>query len=470
MNTTKRNGREKTFSTFVDIDVELNPRSGLDESLRYTKRGYRRTDDEILGIMKKRRQKKADRQKKLKLERKIRNKAETLLRKKLRGSGFEELNEGDFYRSIEVQILDDVVATSPVSKGVSEKSMRREQHRLVQAANKRNKMMKKQRKLSRRIEAEAKTCRVCVSTTADGDFKDVFTDDPDEIEFVNAINRDMEDTLRMRGYRDCGYGIWRSKFTHLYTDVAVDGIVLPDVKTGDNEFDFIDEKEVVEFDRMYNTMLKSAIDVKAKAETLDAAPAMMETIKSQMKQDISSGIFKWLHARSADPVLLSNVDMVVSLIDMLWLVYTEPNANRRVGIVHLWIGTLGLNVETKWACSALAGLILRLTTETPKVVSESWSNTLEEAVSFAKRVHNTPFIMAVRDLFVSLASMKFFSKEVALNIYQHLGRPKESNLMELSFLAIESLARVLRVAELIYAGVPLSKALFSENPTEAALS
>lgn len=94
MITTKRNGRDQINCTYVDYVTELDFKSGLDESLRYTKRGYRRTDEEILGIMKIRRQKKAARAKKLKLDRKIRAKAQTLLMKRLRGSGFEELNEG----------------------------------------------------------------------------------------------------------------------------------------------------------------------------------------------------------------------------------------------------------------------------------------------------------------------------------------------------------------------------------------
>lgn len=476
MTTTKFNGRDQQYSTICDYKTELDFKSGIDESLRYTKRGYRRSDEEILGIMKKRRQKKAAKQKQVKLERKIRNKAQTLLRKKLRGSGFEELNEGDFYRSIETSVLDDIAASSPKSEGVSEKTLRRQQHKLVQEANKRNSDMKKKRKQQRRAErvvSEANETLVCTSTTCDEELKMILGQDPHEIEFASRIDRGVKQLLKLRGYEKVSDNVWRSKHVQLFTEESYQHVVqsIPEEQK-DLTFDEkdLEAPEVAEFDRLYLDIHKETMDIKAKLATIEADPDVLSAFKDKFVTDTSSGLMKWLHSKSNDKVLIANVDMVVSLIDMVWLVYSEPNINKRMGIVHLWMGTLGLEVETKWACSALAAVVLRLITETPKVVSESWSSTLEEAVSFAKKVHNTPFVMAVRDLFVSLASLKFFKKEVAINIYHYLGKPRESSLTELSFLAIESLARVLRVAELIYGGVPLSKALFSENPTELAKS
>jgi len=90
----------------VNYEVELDFNSGLDEKLRYTRNGHRRTDAEISGIMKKRYQKRAEARRRIQAERKSKDKAQTLLLKKLRGSGFEELVEGDFCKSLDAPVIE----------------------------------------------------------------------------------------------------------------------------------------------------------------------------------------------------------------------------------------------------------------------------------------------------------------------------------------------------------------------------
>lgn len=504
-----------------DYEVELDFKSGLNESLRYTKRGYRRTDDEIRGIMKAKQKKKTAKQAKLKLDRKIRDKAKTLMLKRLRGSGFEELNEGDYFRSLECDVLDDVLSSSPVTQGKTEKQMRREQHQLVLEANKRNKEMKKARRLIKRfpvqlhlirqggcanylaneynpVRSEAEDTYMCCSTTPDDELKQALSSDTKFIQFVNPIDSYVQQTLRYHGFDLVENGLWKNKFaddfvvdetsvprvreevinTNLSDDVSVPLLAREDtisqrVESKFDEQNWCNEnydEEAKEYEKLYSEFQASSMDVDMKAETLSIEPNPLDEGRVEFNRYASTGIMKWLHSKSADKYTLECVDMVVSLIDMLWLVHTERGYKRRIGIVHLWLGTLGLQVEVKWACSAMSAVIIKLVSETPEVVSESWSSSLESALSFAKKIHNTAFVTAVRDFFVSVAALKMFDKNIALNIYHYMGKPKESNITELSFLAVESLARVLRVAELLYAGVPLSKALFTENPTETAKS
>lgn len=511
MITTKRNGRDQINCTYVDYVTELDFKSGLDESLRYTKRGYRRTDEEILGIMKIRRQKKAARAKKLKLDRKIRAKAQTLLMKRLRGSGFEELNEGDFYNSIQVEVSDDILATSPICEGKSEKQLRREQHALVMAANAKNKLAKKNRKLSKRkvnsppmdslpvSEADEDTY-IMASCNLD-DLKDILYKSHKQIEFVCAMTPEASELMKKRGYalRPDSSSLWynvfdeeceraalmsNAQFISQYSKSTNQRLTqIPEMS--EREFHEMDasleedsEEEKVEFDQKaiddeYEQksfeLSRELIDKTAKVATLSISPDVLGD-KINFRSLMDNSLVKWIHAKTNDYYTLQNVDLVVSLIDALWLLSHEPNRNRRIGIMHLWLGGLGLDIELKWAFSVLSAFVFTIVDTPSQVVAESLSEDIEGAVSFIKKVHNTAFVTAVRDLFVSVAALRLFPKAIALNVYHYLGKPRESNMMELSFIALEGLARVIRVAELLLSGVKLSTALFTENPVETAKS
>lgn len=73
-------------------------------------------------------------------------------------------------------------------------------------------------------------------------------------------------------------------------------------------------------------------------------------------------------------------------------------------------------------------------------------------------------VQSLRNMILVLTSKHFFRKDIALNVYQWLGKPKEMNYLELMHHCFDNIVTMLKFGESIYNGVPLTRALFSSDP------
>lgn len=542
----------------VDYMVELDARSGIDERLRYTRSGYRRSDDEIRGIMRKRKTVKAEKKKRKKVERKVLDKAKTQLMTKLRGTSFEELSNGDFEVRSAIEIAEDAVIPRPQNDRNEALAERRERHALILEANRRNADIKKKRKLARRIEAEADFDLLLSETKLDVPV-DTYVDDLVRSAVLSnttvfylppfagdfKLTARQEEILKQGGF-SYTQGTWQRNSNKFYGElmtvdeireniniekirdtilsrideespplqtlceepefeptasgVLVDSLideVLADKKNSfvlpsfvdnrpvklsynqeqrliDNGFHGVGPNKWINPENSYwmDDSHLGPIDLSVKEATMMAQPE--KSWHAKFKSDVTSRL-KRMWAKTNDKVMLAQLDMFINFVDMLWLSYTIKDTKQRLAIFHLWMGTHGLEFETKIAGTALGGLMfaaLNAIEEDEKknksIRAESLSDAIDSVTTFAKKAFHASFINSAKDLFLSVASLKLLPKESAMEIYKYFGKAPGGTIVDLAILAMESLSRIIRVVELIISGVPISEALFAKDPIEVA--
>jgi hypothetical protein len=96
-------------------------------------------------------------------------------------------------------------------------------------------------------------------------------------------------------------------------------------------------------------------------------------------------------------------------------------------------------------------------------VTESLSETVDATKSLIQVAYNSSAVTALRNLIMSMASLKLFDKDIATKIYMTMGRPEKMDMMSMTLYIMTQVQEVLRVGEALVAGVPYSKALGTDN-------
>lgn len=99
-----------------------------------------------------------------------------------------------------------------------------------------------------------------------------------------------------------------------------------------------------------------------------------------------------------------------------------------------------------------------------EINSESLSSRFDDLKSIFSAISQSEFILAIRDVVLSLASFHWFSKDVAKNIFKHLGKPLKMNTLELIEFIANQLSILLRFGDRLCEGMSLSDICFSKTP------
>lgn len=154
----------------------------------------------------------------------------------------------------------------------------------------------------------------------------------------------------------------------------------------------------------------------------------------------------------------------------LYQIVRSRNIGDYLAAFHQAIVALDINVvgyidvvKDHWLVYRDAVLSCALTTE-------SYTENLEGAMSVFYTVLSSEMVTIVRNIIVTLASRKWFEKDVAKEIFSYLGEPRKMCFVEFLDFIITSLHSFAKIAANIMDGASLTDALFSKNPLQTALS
>lgn len=96
--------------------------------------------------------------------------------------------------------------------------------------------------------------------------------------------------------------------------------------------------------------------------------------------------------------------------------------------------------------------------------AEALSENLEDLSNMLDKVLDSTVTKAFETLFVSMAALHLFPKEVGMNVKAVLGKPSDSSIIGIVRSSLKALSRIVKVGELLAKGVTLKDALFAGDP------
>lgn len=96
--------------------------------------------------------------------------------------------------------------------------------------------------------------------------------------------------------------------------------------------------------------------------------------------------------------------------------------------------------------------------------AESFSDTISEYRALLANVLSSELVQTIRNLTLSLVSLKWFSKDVSKSIISYVGKPDKMSVAELFSNIIDQFLVMMRVGESLVSGVPFHTCLVAKNP------
>lgn len=205
------------------------------------------------------------------------------------------------------------------------------------------------------------------------------------------------------------------------------------------------------------------------ADSQDFTPLGMHTpfMKAKRRMLGLSGKVRELIANVVEMLssTFSGCDRVLSIIhDTVCYAYQMTQCRSKLDVYTcsaMYLSTLNFGVVSR---AIIAILCSHLSSPTIQIETQGISTSLKKVSHWTKTILHSSLSNAFRDVVVSAASLHLFPKQRASQIYKYMGPPPRGSILDVLEIALNGFVRIVEVAELVISGVPLSEALFSDDP------
>lgn len=168
------------------------------------------------------------------------------------------------------------------------------------------------------------------------------------------------------------------------------------------------------------------------------------------------------------------VDLALNLASFMTNMYNCCNGYTAAASVYMYIGTFGVvDTHYKFIMASCAGItISNFKILKARFIGEGLSDEIADVSALITKTFDANIIASIRELVGTCAAFRFCdSKEDAMKIYDLVGKPKVGGVtwVSLCTTVLDTVAAIMRVGEMLVQGQPLTKALFSDDPTAAAI-
>nr|ULF99932.1 MAG: polyprotein [Marnaviridae sp.] len=160
------------------------------------------------------------------------------------------------------------------------------------------------------------------------------------------------------------------------------------------------------------------------------------------------------------------VDLMILLHGVLW----SRNASNTFFFVWWYMNKVECSGLTRVAVTGIATFfstklsLVEIGEKKESVQTESLSDFFESAASLTTVVVQSPAYTALRDLALSLMSLRLFSADHTFLLKKYLGKPKACSVLETIQDVFKSMSRLVRIGELLNKGVAIHDALLADDP------
>lgn len=185
--------------------------------------------------------------------------------------------------------------------------------------------------------------------------------------------------------------------------------------------------------------------------------------------------YRWLIEKHSDLMfLVRQLESKSSLINIAgivqdflcfsYLVFTHRDRMSLYAITYGW--TYHYSGKSPIVANLVSAVCSLFSRQPAIATSESLSDDIEEGFSWLIQNLDCQCATALRNLFLVIVSLHVFPKDIASTIYRELGHLENTSLFGILKVSIESFISILRVAEFVQAGVPVSEALLTGDPVK----
>jgi len=211
----------------------------------------------------------------------------------------------------------------------------------------------------------------------------------------------------------------------------------------------------------------------------DSSPDELEA-KSKLLEEKSQswkGKFEKLLQAATNGQAQFNFHEASRLLVLLYQLYYSRNALDTAAAVYNYASIypdIKTNAVKTLAATGIFESLRRVFTVKRPAHTEGWFrdmgvlDLMKDMKTFLTISVDSAASICIRKIVVSLAALHCFEKETALQIYAWFGKAEGMSMLGLVQVLLDCVARLLNIADLVTEGVPLTKALFMDDPVACA--
>lgn len=171
---------------------------------------------------------------------------------------------------------------------------------------------------------------------------------------------------------------------------------------------------------------------------------------------------------------------IVGFLAMIRVLSCTNDVAARFSVIHLWLKSVGISlVEGTILAGAVTTLIYRCkghlapdndmpVTQAgdirPKYYAGYYADNIDKLGDLLEYVFDSSFADSIKTLLIGVASLKILPIEHAFTVFNWCGGKLTVPIYEIIRICVKALARIVKVAEDVISGVPISEAVFAKDP------
>jgi hypothetical protein len=166
------------------------------------------------------------------------------------------------------------------------------------------------------------------------------------------------------------------------------------------------------------------------------------------------------------------IDIILNFFAFLYTVKGAKSARQVSTATYLYLGTFNdFPITDKLAISLIVLMVKKFVSlwQDTVVKTESFSDDLSSFGFMLKSISTSAISASIKDLFVTLNSLRFFPCHISAGITKYLGESKPVDLISMITMLIDSIASLVRAGELYAKGMKFGDILFSKDPINTAM-
>lgn len=217
----------------------------------------------------------------------------------------------------------------------------------------------------------------------------------------------------------------------------------------------------------------------AKAMLPGARSTGVHMFKAIKKDFLFGGSTKKLEALIGSQSVFALNEMI-GFLAMIRVLSCTNDVAARFSVIHLWLKSVGISlVEGTILAGAVTTLIYRckghLAPDNDMPVTQAgevktkyyagyYADNIDKLGDLLEYVFDSSFADSIKTLLIGVASLKILPIEHAFTVFNWCGGKLTVPIYEIIRICVKALARIVKVAEDVISGVPISEAVFAKDP------
>lgn len=202
------------------------------------------------------------------------------------------------------------------------------------------------------------------------------------------------------------------------------------------------------------------------ADTVETEDSLVTKIVNKIKSTVGSlyqDAIDHLYSLDLDKSL-SIMDIVTEVCILLWRMYRDKRTDMRSLAIYTFLRRLGVG-------DGMFKKLIETLMSTPKRVIEAQSSftVIDEVTLFMEKLIDSPVLNAIRNMVMSVVSLKIFDADISGNIASVFGKMGKLSILAMVALLIKGILALAKFGSNLIGGTSFSEALLGDDPVRSVI-